>query len=46
MKSENIEIQATIEKALALIRDDKQKSDGTRSIVEILILVIQKKRND
>ncbi len=40
MKIENIDIQATIEKAQAIIRDDKQMSAGTKSIVEILILVI------
>jgi transposase len=40
MKIENIDIQATIEKAQAVIRQDKQMSAGTKSIVEILILVI------
>ena len=40
MKIENIDIQATIEKAQAIIGDDKQMSAGTKSIVEILILVI------
>jgi transposase len=40
MKIENIDIQATIEKAQAIIRDDKRMSAGTKSIVEILILVI------
>jgi transposase len=40
MKIENIDIQATIEKAQAVIREDKQMSAGTKSIVEILILVI------
>ena len=40
MKIENIDIQATIEKAQAIIRDDKHMSAGTKSIVEILILVI------
>jgi len=40
MKIENIDIEATIEKAQNLIREDKQLSAGTRSIVEILILII------
>ena len=40
MKIENIDIAATIEKAQAIIRDDKNMSAGTKSIVEILILVI------
>ena len=40
MKIDNIDIQATIEKAQAIIRQDKQMSAGTKSIVEILILVI------
>ena len=40
MKIENIDIQATIEKAQAVIREDKQMSAGARSIIEILILVI------
>ncbi len=40
MKIENIDIQAAIEKAQTVIRDDKQLSSGTRSVVEILILVI------
>ena len=40
MKIENIDIQATIEKAQAIIGDDKHMSAGTKSIVEILILVI------
>ncbi len=40
MKIDNIDIQATIEKAQAVIRDDKQMSAGTKSVVEILILVI------
>ena len=40
MKIENIDIQATIEKAHALIREDEKMSAGTKSIVEILILVI------
>ena len=40
MKIDNIDIQAAIEKAQAVIREDKQMSAGTKSIVEILILVI------
>ena len=40
MKIDNIDIQATIEKAQAIMRDDKQMSAGTKSIVEILILLI------
>ncbi len=40
MKIENIDIQATIEKAKALVRDDEQLSAATKSMFEILILVI------
>jgi transposase len=40
MKIETIDIQTTIEKAQTLIREDKQLSASTKSIVEILILVI------
>ena len=40
MKIESIDIQATIEKAQALVRDDKQLSATTKSMLEILILVI------
>jgi len=40
MKIENIDIEATIEKAQSLVREDKQLSAATRSIVEILILII------
>jgi len=40
MKIESIDIQATIKKAQALVREDKQLSAATKSIVEILILVI------
>ncbi len=40
MKIESVDIQATIEKAQSIIREDKQMSAGTKSIVEILILVI------
>ena len=40
MKIENIDIEATIERAQILVREDKQLSVAMRSIVEILILVI------
>jgi transposase len=40
MKIENIDIQATIEKTQSLIREDKQLSAATRSMFEILILII------
>ncbi len=40
MKIENIDIQATIEKAQLLIREDKQLSAATKSMFEILILII------
>ena len=40
MKIESIDIQATIEKAQILVREDKQLSAATKSIVEILILII------
>ena len=40
MKIENIDIQATIDKAQALVRDDEQLSAATKSMFEILILVI------
>ena len=40
MKIENIDIQATIEKAQALIYQDEQMSAATKSIVEVLILLI------
>ena len=40
MKIENIDIQATIEKAQALVRDDEYLSAATKSMFEILILVI------
>ena len=45
MKIENIDIQATIAKAQAIIRDDKNMSAGTKAIVEILILVISQLAN-
>ena len=40
MTIENIDIQATIEKVQALIRDEEQMPASTRSMFEILILVI------
>jgi transposase len=40
MKIENIDIEATIEKAQILIREDKQLSAATKSMFEILILII------
>lgn len=40
MTIENIDIQKTIEKAQALIEDDDQMSAATKSMFEILILVI------
>ncbi len=40
MTIENIDIQATIEKVQALIRDDEQMSATTKSMFEILIVVI------
>ncbi len=40
MKIENIDIEATIKKAQALVLEDKQMSAATKSIVEILILII------
>jgi len=40
MKIENIDIQATIEKAQLLIREDKQLSAATKSMFEVLILII------
>jgi len=40
MKIENIDIEATIKKAQVLVREDKQLSAATKSIVEILILII------
>jgi hypothetical protein len=40
MKIENIDIQATIEKAHALVRNDEQLSAATKSMFEILILVV------
>jgi len=41
MKIENIDIEATIKKAQALlIREDEQLSVGAKSMLEILILII------
>ena len=40
MKIENIDIEATIEKAQILIREDKQLSAATKSMFEIMILII------
>jgi len=40
MKIENIDIEATIKKAQALIRTDEQLSAGAKSMLEILILII------
>jgi len=40
MKLENIDIEATIEKVQNLVREDKQLSAATKSIIEILILII------
>ena len=40
MKIESIDIQATIEKAQLLVREDKQLSVATKSMFELLILII------
>ncbi len=40
MKIESIDIEATIKKAQAIVRQDKQLSAATKSIFEILILTI------
>ena len=40
VKIDNIDIQATIEKAQILVREDKKLSAATKSMFEILILVI------
>ena len=40
MKIENIDIQATLESAKSLVHDDKQLSAATKSMLEILILII------
>ncbi|MBA3037184.1 MAG: IS66 family transposase, partial [Desulfobacterium sp.] len=41
MNIENIEIEASIEKAQILIREDKQLSAASKSMFEILILIIR-----
>lgn len=40
MKIENIDIEAAVEKARDLIREDKQLSDTSKSVFELLILII------
>ena len=40
MKIENIDIQSTIEKAQATVREDKKMSSATKAMFEVLILVI------
>jgi transposase len=40
MKVENIDIQATIEKARLLVSEDKQLSAATKSVFEMMILII------
>lgn len=40
MKIENIDIEATIEKARGLIAEDEKMSTATKSIIEILIVLI------
>ena len=40
MKIENIDIEATIKKAQVLIDQDKQLSASTKSMLEILMLII------
>jgi transposase len=40
MKIDNIDIKATIEKAQLLIHEDKQLSSATKSMFEIMILII------
>ena len=40
MKIDSIDIEATIEKAQLLIREDKQLSSATKSMFEIMILII------
>jgi len=40
MKIENIDIQATLEKANSLLRDDKELSAATKSMFELLIMII------
>ena len=40
MKIENIDIKATLEKAKSLLRDDKELSAATKSMFELLIMII------
>jgi len=40
MKIENIDIEATVKKVQALLREDKQLSATSKSMFEILILII------
>lgn len=40
MKIDNIDIAATIEKVQVLIREDKQMSAATKSMIEVMILII------
>jgi transposase len=40
MKIDNIDIEATIEKAQSLVRDDKELSAATKSMFEVMILII------
>jgi transposase len=40
LKIENIDIQSTIEKAQATVREDKKMSSATKAMFEVLILVI------
>jgi transposase len=40
MKIENIDIEATIKKAQILVRDDKELSAATKSMFEVMILII------
>jgi len=40
MKIENIDIEATIKKAQLLVRDDKELSAATKSMFEVMILII------
>ena len=40
MTIENIDIEATIKKAQALVCEDKQMSTATKSMFEIMILII------
>ncbi len=40
MKIENIDIEATIKKAQILVRDEKQLSAATKSMFEVMILII------